>query len=301
MLSIARPSYLLTPFPASTKMMITGVCQITASGHILAAGVATPYGELVAFRAVGTKGISSTPGNPIGELIVTALPNRLFGEGNIIGELIATGQNVPHAATGGAIDILQNSILVKASASHIDIRGADALATLDGDGVIIWHPPPAYASFYNSAGGSTNAIVPDITTSARLVTAPTVEGTPFYTGGAIPWGGDGTTHPCTRTSPLTWSTPQACSFIDITTTFLVQISNSTGVVETYTTPAITGNGIYAAGNISVTVSGWIADSDKFRAVVSVTVVIDNIFPNSGYFDILIQHNDGADGTFTKTQ
>lgn len=215
-------------------------------------------------------------------------------------------RNKPSDVVGGGgggggtvgIDVYEDGVLVKAGATHIDVRGDDARVDVDGDGVKIWHPPPIYVSHFNTTDASNDATLSDISTTSRNVSTPSGgEGTPFYTGG---WAGSA--HPTTRSSPLSWVCANECSFIDQATTFTVNVTDPTGTPESYTTPVITGNGVHISGNITVTISNWAADTDKYKADVAVQVGIDGaLSSNSGRFGVFIQHANGADGNFTYTQ
>ncbi|HUT64276.1 MAG TPA: hypothetical protein VMZ04_10015 [Anaerolineae bacterium] len=202
--------------------------------------------------------------------------------------------------SGGGLDIFDEGILVKSKATHIDIIGADARADVDGTGVKIWHPAPAYSSHFNTSDGTNVATVADVATASRWVATPSGgEGIPFYTNA---WAG--AQHPTTRTSPLTWATANECSFVSASTTFNILITNGNAPADTvvnFTTGSVTGDGVYAGSNCTITITNWVAESDKYSADVSVAVDIATLFPTGGYFDITISHINGADGTFTKTQ
>jgi len=240
--------------------------------------------------------VSSSSSSVIGEAYLAPVwSNQSSSSSSVICEAIAN--NLLAAVMG--INIYDEGILVKENTSCLDFKGADVLA-IDGTGgcVQIWVPPAAYVSHFNTSDGVTNGVVSNISTSSRYISSPSSEGTPFYTGG---WN-DLAAHPCTRTGILTWSPAQDISLVSNSTTFTIALSGPQGVIETYTTGSITGDGVYSSSNIELTVSSWAADSNKFRAGISIQVNLDaTLSSNSGRFALTIQHNNGADGNFNYTQ
>jgi len=195
-----------------------------------------------------------------------------------------------------AMDIYDEGVLVKTAATSINVVGGGIQVSADGFGVRLYSPDP-YPTHFNSIGGTTTTTVVPITTSNRYVSEPTLEGTPFYSGGSTPWGGDGSTHPCTRTSPLVWTpgteTTNLILFETLTSVFTVTLTDSTGTIATYTTPAITGNVVLVDGSITVTITSWAATGTKYQANVSFSVDIATLLPNSGFFSILLRHTDNG--------
>jgi hypothetical protein len=244
----------------------------------------------------GSKGVNSFS-SVVGEAVSAPThSNQKSSSSSVICEAVATDLFV---ADAGAIDIYDEGILVEEGVTCLDFRGTDVLAK-EGSGtcVEVWVPAPAYVSHFNTSDGVTDGSVADISTSDRYISSPTTEGNPFYVDG---WD-DASVHPCTRTSPLSWSTAQDISFYNNATTFTLTLTGPQGTIESYTTIAITGDGSYDSGNISLTISGWAADSNKFRGSVLVTVDIETALGvNSGRFNLAIQHNNGVDGVFNYTQ
>lgn len=202
---------------------------------------------------------------------------------------------------GGSIDVYDEGVLVQSGVSCLDFIGVDIEAKEGaGDCVEIYSPAPTYVSHWNTTDGDNDATVADLSTASRFVSTPSGgEGTPFYSGGQSE-----VLTPTTRTSPITWASANECSFADDATTFTVSIMNGDSPqteVVSFTTALITGNGVYAGSNCTVTITNWAVENDKYLADVSIGIDIDSIFPTAGYFDITMTHNNGADGSFTKSQ
>jgi len=200
-----------------------------------------------------------------------------------------------HLASSAGINIYDEGLLVQENVSCIDFIGTEVLAQSDGSCVSVFIPPPNYVSHFDTTDGTTNGILVDLSTTQRNISSPTLEGTPFYSNG---WTG---LNPATRTGTLTWITPENISFVDQATTFDVVVSGPNGSIQGYVTPAITGNGTHIGGSISVIVSNWASDSEKYQGTVQISVQISVLLPLSGRFNVTITHTNGSDGTFIYTQ
>jgi hypothetical protein len=244
----------------------------------------------VAGEAEAVCGTVSEPFVKAGSVFFGAIDYKLEGAAEALTQWDAL------SATGGAIDIYDEGVLVKNNVSCLNFIGADILAQNDGDCVGIYVPPPSFVSHWNSTDGINNALVGSVSTTTRYVSSPTSEGTPFHTGG---WAG--TQHPCLRNTSLSWSAANECSFADETTTFDITITGPQGVIHSFTTAAINANGSYSDGAVDVSISNWQEDSIKFSADVSVQIDIDSILPNSGRCEVDIVHNNSTDGVFTFNQ
>jgi len=289
------------------RFSASGVAIATLDGVAHLAGVGNMLGEGLVTNTMGSLGKSGDLGATTGEAVATAIMNLLYADlGPAIGEGVATANfGLWGSGSGSALDIYDEGVLVVSGATSINFTGADVMAQIGSvQSVDVFIPPPSFPSHFNTNDGTTTATVADVATTARYVSAPTIEGTPFYTGGGVPWGGDGSTHATTRTSPLVWTPGAAagnlCLFEDLLSTFTVTLSDSSGVIETHTTAAIIGNTVSSSANITVTITNWAASSFKYQANVSVSVDINSMLPNSGYFDILIRHANGGTN-YDKTQ
>ena len=151
--------------------------------------------------------------------------------------------------------------------------------------------------------------------SVRISTPAGGEGTPFNTDG---W--DGTNQSGTLNTAGTYTTPSTTTGWggDSTMTVTVYDADGTTVLETFTTPVITGDGVHpsGSGNIVVTITSFGDDPTpinpiltKKRAKASVSVDHDAILTAAGLtggrFHVVIVHttdttSDGG-GTYTYTQ
>jgi hypothetical protein len=177
-----------------------------------------------------------------------------------------------------------------------------ALGTvLDANTILVepdWEelPIPVYASHFDTSDGNTNAVVPDIGTTSRNVADGAAH---FDIGGWTP----GTAHPTTRTSPQAWATPEAFSIINNTSTILeATVFDADGVTPLATHQVtLTGNSSTSNAGITLTVSGWAADLNKWKAVAEMSLDLTTILPTGGRFSVCLRHTNGGDGVFTYTQ
>jgi len=192
---------------------------------------------------------------------------------------------------GGGIDVYDEGVLVQAGVECLDFIGADVAAQVGAPCVNIYIPPPSYVSHWNTNDGVTNAFVGDVTTTPRYVSLPTIEGMPFY---AALWGGDGATHPTTRTSPLSWTTPEDFSCADLATNLTAQVTDPSGIIATVTA-TLNGTGLTTNGNISINVTAFGPDSDKYQARATISFNVAAQLPASGVFTVTITHDNPTDG------
>lgn len=280
-------------FPAA------GVAVTALNGHAHLVGAGSMLGEGLVTNTMGSFGYRTDLGNPIAEAVV--IP-PIFNKhptniGTVIGEGVATCLFGIYGAGGtGAIEIRDEGVLVLSGATILNFIGADVLAKSGGGTQAdIYVPSPSYYSHWNTSDGTNNNTVANVATSARYVASPTAPGVPFYTNG---WD-DAATHPCTRTSPLTWSAG-LCLFDDLLTIFTVTVTDPSGTIATHNITNISSNQVSSANNITISISGWTTNADKYAANISVSFDVNAELPNSGYFAIDMTHLSG--GTpYTKTQ
>jgi len=166
--------------------------------------------------------------------------------------------------------------------------------------VNVYIPTPTYVSHFNSTDGVNTTTVSPIATTSRYVALPTTEGTPYKIGD---WVG-GTTHPTIRNSvsTLLYSTVNNFNIFDLSTTFTVTVYDANGSTSLATrTITLSGNSVSTLNNITITVTGWSTDSDRYKATISVSVAVGTILPNGGRFSVNLVHNNSTDGTYTFTQ
>ena len=188
---------------------------------------------------------------------------------------------------------------VQTNVSTINFVGADVEAQAGSAGVVlVYIPPPTFASHYNTQDGTTDARVRQSTATVvtKYISSPTSEGVPFNTGG------DAASVAYASNSTAINLAPSADITAMENSTFKVDVTEPDGtVMETYTTSAITGNGTFTSpsGDIVVTVSSYSADTTKYKASVNVLVTYADILATAGFdggkFNIVITQTV-TDGT-----
>jgi hypothetical protein len=214
---------------------------------------------------------------------------------------------IPKGGSGGTITVQDEGVTLSDEVTTLNFAGADVQATGSGSVITIYVPTPTFASHFNTTDGTTSGTVSEsITRATARISTPTGEGTPFSTNG---WAG--TNQSASTNSTATFTTGGAVTGFggDSTMTVTVYSADGSTVLETRTTPAITGDGSYGAGNITITISGYAADTSRFKATPSITVGIGAIFTavgkEGGRYNVLISMttdsaNDGT-GPYTYTQ
>ena len=229
--------------------------------------------------------LGSTPINP------NDIVNKKY-----VDDLIASG------GTGGAVNIEDEGVLVLSGATILNFIGSGVRAQSAGGTikrVNIYIPPPAYASHFNTSDGVSSAIVSPVSTTTRYIALPTSTGNPYDIG---TWTGGGT-HSTIRSSitPL-YSTAGTFSIYDLTTTFTATVFGADGTtpLATYTVP-LTADSTSTMNNITIMVSSFGVDADRYKADISVTINISAIIVQGGRFSVTLTHNNSTDGTYTFTQ
>ena len=223
----------------------------------------------------------------------------------------ALGANVAFGFSGGGssqLEVQDEGITIDSNVTTLNFIGADVQVLGGSSGTVqIYIPPPTFASHFNTQDGTTTAFVSEsISRSTARISTPTSEGTPFATGG---WAGSNQSSSLNSTA--TFTTGSECTGFGGNSTMTVNVYGADGVtsLESHTTSAITGNGSYGSGNISITISGYAADTTRFKAIPSVTVDIGAIFTSlgrqGGRYNVVISQTvdtatDGS-GTYTYTQ
>lgn len=201
---------------------------------------------------------------------------------------------------GSNITVKDEGVTVVSNVETLNFIGTGVRAEGNGSVANIYIPPIDYASHFNTNDGSGDCRVPDVSTSSRNVAGPTSEGTPFKIDSWV----EGTAHPVTRTTSLSYTSTNQCSFYDNTTTTIevnVYDANGTSIIAFHTTTAITGNYDQTSNNIRIRVTSFEAEGGRYKGIITVDVNIAAILPNSGRFSIEIVHHDAVDGDFTKSQ
>lgn len=214
------------------------------------------------------------------------------------------------SSTGGssAIEVKDEGTSI-GSYSVLNFTGADVSALAGSGQANVYIPAVSYASHWNTSDGDTGnqTVTESISrTTARISTPSGGEGTPFQTGG---WA-DSNQSASLQTS-ATFTTPGVCTGFggDSTAVVTMYAADGTTVLATYTTPALTGNATHTSGSISVTISSYSADDNRFQAKMSVTVGVGAILTGAGYSGgrynckVVMNTDTNTDGTgpYTYTQ
>jgi hypothetical protein len=205
-------------------------------------------------------------------------------------------------AAGGLITVKNDGVTLASGVSVINIVGDDeveAVVTAAGE-VSVFHPAPSFQPYWPE--GVTDPVE---RTTVRISSPSGGEGSPFKTGG---WAE--TNQYAGRTTSFSLTSPGNRTGFGGDSTFEIKVYDADGAstLETYTTPAITGDGTHnsPSGNITVAITNYGADATKWQAKPSVTIRIDDIFTDAGldggrYHVEAIHHTDTTtDGGQTKT-
>ena len=183
--------------------------------------------------------------------------------------------NVAKGGGGSTLIIQDEGVQVEANVNTINFIGADVQAMAAGSGIVaIYIPPPAFASHFNTTDGTTTGTVTEnISRTTAFIAAPTSEGVPFSTGG---WAGSN--QAATTSTSVTFTTGGEVTGFGGNSTLAVTVYDANGstVLETVTTAAITGDGSYGSGNITITIAGYAADTTRFKATPTISVAINTL-------------------------
>jgi hypothetical protein len=191
----------------------------------------------------------------------------------------------------------------------INFTGADVSALAGAGQANIYIPAVSYASHWNTSSGDTGnqSVTESISrTTARISTPSGGEGTPFQTGG---WANSDQS--ASLQTSATFTTPGLCTGFggDATATVTVYSSDGTTVLETYTTPSLAANGAHTTGNVTVTITNYAADDNRFQANMSVAVGVGAVLTTAGFTGgrynckVVMTTDTATDGTgpYTYTQ
>lgn len=208
--------------------------------------------------------------------------------------------------------VLDEGVLVMSGVKTLNFIGEDVIAEDSNipNQVNIYIPPPVYLSHWNTDDGSNGSqyVTETISRSTQRIATPSGgEGDPFRTNG---W--DGTNQDASLTTTNTSTTPGDTTGFGGDSTMVVRVKNASGtVIDSYTTPAITGNDVHTSpsGRIEVTITSYGTDTNKFKAHASVEVDIGGVFTDvsetGGRYHIEVDHitDSTTDGgqTFSYTQ
>jgi hypothetical protein len=185
---------------------------------------------------------------------------------------------------GGNLTVMDEGVTLGTFAT-MNFIGAQVVARSEAGIANVYIPPPppiTYASHWNTDDGdSGNQAVTDSTSrTSAWISSPIAEGLPFATGG---WAG--TVQDATRATAATYASPGLVTGFGGNAYVVVVLLDADGATQlaTFTTPVLTSGGTYAnpGTTISVTLSSYQADSNRYKAVMSVVVSFDSILASLG--------------------
>jgi hypothetical protein len=204
--------------------------------------------------------------------------------------LLTGGLSSTQSGGGGGsfnLSIQEEGSTVQSNVDTINFVGTDVSAFAGGTGVaIIYIPPPAFSSHFNSNDGANGnqAVTENISRSNARISTPTSEGNPFSTN---TWAG--TNQSSTRTTTTIFQTPSYCTGFTPTTggdaqfSIIMYDADGTTTLDSFTTNTATQpldqdiTYTNASGNISLQLTLYGADAGgRFRAKPTITVNADSI-------------------------
>lgn len=187
--------------------------------------------------------------------------------------------------SGGNVEWQDEGVTV-ATRAIANVIGDDVVVVDDAGNSrvnIIHGPAPTYNSHWNTSDGNngSQAVGESLSRSTVRVSTPSGgEGTPFKTNG---WAG--TNQAGTLATDGTYTTPGTTTGFggDSTMTVTVYDADGSTVLETYTTPAITTNGVHTSPstNIVVTITGFGDDPSPPSPVLTKKSANASVFVDHG--------------------
>ncbi len=153
-------------------------------------------------------------------------------------------------------------------------NGTDETVTCGGPGIAIINMTAYTYSEWDSSA-DTNPCLPNNNSANWLVSAPTVEGTPFKIGDWVA----GTSHPCVDGTYNIGHNNKCRGINGQPIVVNVYDADDTTLLATHTFN-VTGNGSATVQNISITIAGWEADVDDFAGVITISIDCDTIIGSS---------------------
>lgn len=282
--------------------------------------------------AAATTVMSAVTGDPGRYKYTITIPSSLTVAdqiyGVMTGTITSTGEEIVVEETvdpfevgggggGGTTIIAQYDGVLVGTFSTLNFIGADVELEADGNTLKIYIPPPpppppsSFQSHWNTSDGDNgNQSVSDGLTrkTTRISTPNGGEGIPFKTGG---WAGSN--RATTRSTSVTITTPSTTTGWGGDSYYVVNVFDADGttVLQTYTSPAITGNFSNTTGNITSSITNFAVDAgngidlDRNKAKLSVTVDLSTLLPNGGRYNcqVVMYTDTTSDGTgpYTYTQ
>jgi hypothetical protein len=188
--------------------------------------------------------------------------------------------------TGGVGEVfIQDEGLDIGKAKTLDFVGNDVVAYLDGEKIVVQVPPSSYAPLFNAppSGG-----VADTPVQTRRVAAPTSEGNPYKVGD---WNLNNN-HPVTRTQVISYNTTGLFGMRNNSTFIKVEVLDILTPIAVNEIE-IDGNKSETNEDITITITNFSPDNDRYKCSFSCSINLLNILPEGGRFGVRITHdNDG---------
>ena len=217
----------------------------------------------------------------------------MTGVDPVTGNDIIVEQEVdPFESGSGAVEIQDEGVSL-GTFTVVNFVGAE-VEVLDVGGVATVYvpplpppPPPTYASHWNTSDGDTgNQSVSDgISRSTTRISTPSGgEGIPFKTGG---WAGTNQSTTLAAAALLSTGGDTTGYGGDATASATVYDADGTTVIDTYTTPVLTGDATHTSpsGFIVFTISNFGVDDPNYparqKARMSITVFANDILTGLG--------------------
>ena len=199
-----------------------------------------------------------------------------------------TGETFSSVSTmifrGGAVNVPPST-----TATGVSVTGPAPVVT-------VWIPAPNYVGYFTPSLGSG--------AYTRYISNPSTNGynsTPGNNG----YYGTGTWDPATNfTASTTRNVTNSSGNLQLFsesefacyntgTTMSVYLYNHDGsVLQSIVGHVINGTGVTSQGGLTLNITSFSADNDRYKAAANATVNIGTEFPNGGRFNWMVRHNNG---------
>lgn len=195
------------------------------------------------------------------------------------------------SGSGISLIVRDEGVTVETQAGVLNFIGSDVCAKQVSSGVVnIYIPAPIYSDYYNEG----SAAVSSPSTSSRYVSQPNSH---FDIGD---WT-TGVSRSVTRSASLSYPMSNVCSLVSDATVFTATVYGADGhTVLAQASLVLNADTVFTSDNITITVSNWGSEYDRYIATISVSVAISSILPLGGRFSVALVHDNGAAGIFTKS-
>ena len=258
---------------------------LVAGADILLTTVSTPAGDTITISSTGGGGAPIIEGPGI-DITTVGSDKKISidlntGQTNLIfdGNDKLTFAGVHIKDEGAAVGTYPT----------INFVGVDVLAEDSGTPgqVNVYIPTPTFASHYNTTDGTTNGRITENTPRNTVrISTPTVEGTPFFTGG---WAGTNQdAYNCTGVSQNVLATAQQVTGLSPTgsgdATIQIIVTDGGGnEISNNTSSVLDGllNEITTDLHCTIQVSSYAQDTSKWKGIIQVSVNIPKVFQDAG--------------------